>query len=337
MLQNNFLRFYLIVLIGLAACTLPGAGPHGHALSTLSAGNHTLFLEHDGRSRSYIVHLPPQVDSGQKLPLVLNFHGGGGHAANQQKYAMMDNTADDKGFVVIYPNGTGRFKNRLLTWNTGKCCGYAMNEKVNDVGFVIALLDDISQKTNIDRKRVYATGLSNGAMMSYRLAVEASDHIAAIAPVAGAMMVVEFTPKRPLPVMHIHSVDDPRALYGGGLAPPFPFTNNRVNHTSVESTIEQWVVFNQCSPNPNVSETIKGRKGSEDEGHTATKYTYAPVRAEEGAAVILWKLSGAGHVWPGGKRKYFVRLLGPGTSIINANEEMWRFFSKYSLSGRNMD
>ena len=195
----------------------------GHAASKLSAGNHTLSFMHDGRDRSYIVHLPPQVDSGQGLPVVLNFHGGGGRASGQQKYALMDNTADDHGFVVIYPNGIGRFKKRLLTWNTGKCCGYAMKENVDDVGFVIALLDDISQKTNIDRKRVYATGLSNGAMMSYRLAVEASAHIAAIAPVAGAMMVETFIPKHPVPVMHIHSIDDPRAIYGGGLGPLPPW------------------------------------------------------------------------------------------------------------------
>jgi polyhydroxybutyrate depolymerase len=102
--------------------------------------------------------------------------------------------------VVIYPDGTGRLA-RMLTWNAGTCCGASVVNQVDDVG----------KRTPIDRKRVFATGMSNGAMMSYRLAAEASDLVSAIAPVAGSMVLVRFHPTKPVSIMHIHSVDDPRA------------------------------------------------------------------------------------------------------------------------------
>jgi len=101
----------------------------------------------------------------------------------------MDKLADRETFVAVYPNGTGRFGNRLLTWNAGACCAYAMSNNVDDVGFVRALVTKLTESIPIDRRRIYATGLSNGAMMSHRLAAEAADLIAAIAPVAGGMVV----------------------------------------------------------------------------------------------------------------------------------------------------
>ena len=130
--------------------------------------------------------------------------------------------------------------------------------------------------------------------------------------------------------MHIHSVDDPRALYTGGLGPPFPFTNSRVMHTPVEELVGRWVEHDGCPKPPRVEPTRSGAAGSRDEGHTATRITWGPCRDQ--SQVVLWRLSGAGHVWPGGERDFLVRLLGPGTRVIDANEEMWRFFSRFSLA-----
>jgi polyhydroxybutyrate depolymerase len=244
----------------------------------------------------------------------------------------MDAVADREGFLAVYPNGTGRLADRLLTWNAGTCCGYARDQHVDDVGFVRALLQRLDGLLPIDRARVYATGLSNGAMMAYRLAVEAPDSIAAVAPVAGGMVVEGDLPSRAVPLMHIHSVDDPRAPYGGGLGPPFPLTTVRVEHQDINRVIRRWAGHDGCPAEPAVAARLRGRKGSPEAGHTATKYVYAPCR--EGAEVVLWKLTGAGHVWPGGQRDYLPRLLGPGTRIIDANVEMWRFFSRFSLAGQ---
>jgi polyhydroxybutyrate depolymerase len=241
----------------------------------------------------------------------------------------MDRLADQEGFLVLYPQGTGRFEGRLLTWNAGACCGYALEEDVDDVDFVLTALEDLTKRTPIDRDRVYATGLSNGAMMAYRLAVEASERITAIAPVAGGMVVDSFAPTRPVPVMHIHSADDPRAPYAGGLGPPHPLTHERVHHPSIEETLAQWTDNNGCPATPSMGPIVEGEPGSEDQGHTAVKHTYAP--CQEGSSVVHWKLTGAGHVWPGGERDYLEVILGPSTTIMDANKEMWGFFSRFDL------
>lgn len=309
---------------------LVALGP-GPASAALAPGDHRVTLQHGGRQRSYIVHAPPAAREGRPLPVVLNFHGGGGNAEAQQKYSRMDLLADAEGFLVVYPDGAGRMADKLLTWNAGTCCGYSVMNNVDDVGFTLALLADLEARQPVDRRRVYATGLSNGAMMAWRLAVEASDRIAAIGPVAGAKVLKVGVPARPVPVMHFHSADDPRALYGGGLGPPFPMTNSKVFHSAVEPTIRDWAATIGCPPDARVTALLKGQAGSKEAGHTATRYVWAPCR--EGAEVVLWKLTGAGHVWPGGLQDYFPRLLGPATALVDANVEMWRFFQRFSLAG----
>lgn len=287
-------------------------------------------LEHGGRTRSALVHVPPSLDSSAgagAVPLVLNFHGGGGHAANQREYSRMDLLADRERFIVAYPNGTGPLPNRLLTWNAGTCCGAAASQGVDDVGFVRALIDHLATRWPVDRSRVYATGLSNGAMMSYRLAVELPDRIAAIAPVAGSMVVVE-PGGRAMPILHIHSVDDRRAVFAGGLGEPFPLTRVRVEHPDVEDVLRRWAAFEGCTTPAVATDQRHGTAGSASQGHTATRYEFRGCR--DASEVVLWRLTGAGHVWPGGQIDYLPRLLGPGTDVIDANEQMWRFFTRFT-------
>jgi polyhydroxybutyrate depolymerase len=286
----------------------------------LAPGDHTIELKHGGIARSYIVHVPRGRQDGA-FPVVLNFHGGGGNAQNQQRYSGMDRIADREHFLAVYPDGTGRTSMR--TWNAGTCCGYAAANQIDDVGFVRAVITDLARKIPVDRTRIYATGLSNGAMMSYRLAAEASDLVAAIAPVAGSMVLVRFNPSRPVPVMHIHSVDDPRALYAGGLGPPFPMTNSRVEHPPVEQQLAKWIAHNGCPATSSLEKTLHGHSGTSDESNGAAKYVYAPCTT--GATVVLWKLRGSGHVWPGSDRTA-PWLLGRPTHLIDANEEIWAFF-----------
>ncbi|MGW8182915.1 MAG: hypothetical protein ACWGMT_03055 [Burkholderiales bacterium] len=164
-------------------------------------------------------------------------------------------------------------------------------------------------------------------MMDYRVAAEASRRIAAVAGVAGAMTLLRFAPERPVPVMHIHSVDDGRALYEGGLGPAFPFTNTRVFHQPVEAMLKKWREHDGCPPRPQTAGPITGHTGAPDADHAATRFVYAPCRA--GTEVVLWKLTGAGHVWPGGQQNFLRLLLGQGTTVINANDEMWAFFARF--------
>jgi polyhydroxybutyrate depolymerase len=292
----------------------------------LRPGNQEFDFEHAGRERSYRVHAPRALGT-RPAPVVLSFHGGGGHAEAQQDYSRLDAVADREGFLAVYPNGSGRHAKRLLTWNAGACCGYAQRRGVDDVGFARAVVDDLARRTPVDRARVYATGLSNGAMMAYRLAAEAPDLVAAIAPVAGSMVVERFEPARPVPILHVHSVDDPRALYAGGLGLPFPLTKERVLHAPVEEVLARWVRFEGC-PEPPHSEPARTGTGA-SAGHTATRLVWGPCRG--GSEIALWRLTGAGHVWPGGKRDYLPKLLGAGSDVIDANEEIWRFFARFAL------
>ena len=284
-------------------------------MAALTPGDHTIDLQ----KRSYIVHVPSGAATAR--PVVINFHGGGSNAQSQQRYTQMDRIAERQQFIVVYPNGTGR--GRFLVWNAGTCCGRAPAQHVDDVGFVRAVIADLQKRTPIDRTRIYATGLSNGAMMTYRLAAEAPDLVAGIAAVSGSMVLVQFHPTLPVPVMHFHSVDDPRALYNGGLGPPFPTTTTRVLHPPVEQQLAKWIAHNGCPTTPKVEKRLAG------EGNTATKLVYAP--CSSGAPVVFWKMTGSGHVWPGRNAlPAAARILGKATHLIDANEEMWAFFKTFT-------
>lgn len=172
MKRKHFWTLPALVLILLAV----------HVRAEAADRDHSHTIEHDGLTRQFRVHLPP--GSRQQLPMVLVFHGGGGNIDGMVRVTGMDSAADRNGFIAVYPAGTGPLDGRLLTWNAGRCCGSAMEKDVDDVGFVVELIDFMVETYGVDRRRVYATGHSNGALMSYRLACELADRIAAIAPSA---------------------------------------------------------------------------------------------------------------------------------------------------------
>lgn len=311
-----------------AAVALILAGPILARHSSQHARDEEIVLAHGGRSRSYILHAP-SGRADRARPLVIAFHGGGGNAPGFRDYAGLNLVADREDFLVAYPAGTGPLRGALLTFNAGNnCCGPAHRQNVDDVGFAVAVVEDVAKRHQLDRRRVYATGHSNGAIMAYRLAAERADVVVAIAPVAGAMSLDRFAPSRAVPVMHIHSVDDPRALYTGGIGPPFPGTENRVTHAAVPAALALWIRFNGCRLEPTTAEWRRGKPGSPEATHTATRLVYAP--CSSGADVEHWKLTVAGHGWPGGPSPLREQLSGPRTSVVHAAEEIWKFVSRYS-------
>ncbi len=285
----------------------------------LPAGDHAITFGRGTQSRAYLLHVPAKL--GPQPPLVLNFHAGGSNASQHQKLTGMDAVADREGFLIVYPEGTGVLEGQLQTWNAGGCCGGAVRDNVDDVGFVRRLLEDLSRRQAYDPARVYATGFDNGAMMSYRLAAALSDRIAAIAPVAGTIAVEHFPTVRAVPVLHIHSADDPSAPYAGGRGAALPMTTQRITHLGVEAGLAEWAKANGCAT------PLEQREKKEAQGHTATLFAYPKCRAE----VLLWKLTGAGHVWPGGERENVPKPLGAGTAVIDANAEALKFFSGHRL------
>ena len=274
------------------------------------------------QTRHYIVHLPPEYAKHVPLPVVLAFHGGGGDAAAFQRGVGLDARADALGWVVVYPDGSGHLDRRLLTWNAGGCCGEAQEAHVDDVAFSIALLGDLARDLDVDRTRVYAVGHSNGGMMAYRLAAREGRRIAAAASVAGPDMSDSFPSGPPVPVLHIHSVDDPRATYTGGESRTARFVSSGIVFRSVDETLARWRGRDGCTGEGKVVDQRKL------ESHSAELVDFGPCAG--GADVLLWRLHGAGHSWPGGRAWLPERLVGPETQVIQASEEIFRFLPRFS-------
>lgn len=270
-----------------------------------------------GFARSYYLHFPPEYDGRRPWPLVLAFHGGGVNAETMIYFSGLSEKADQAGFVVAYPEGTGRVP-RARTWNAGNCCGHALHHGVDDVAFVRALLDELERTAAIDPRRVYAAGMSNGAMMAYRLANELADRFAAIAPVAGPMAIDRAQPSRPVSVIHFHGTTDEYTPYLGGKGPR---SQSQTAFLSVDDTIRAWVAANGCPAEPAVARL----PSSAVDGTNIVRSDYGPGR--EGAEVVLYTIEGGGHTWPG--RSSIFPTLGPSTRQIAANDLIWEFFEKH--------
>ena len=278
----------------------------------------TRSLTVGGRRRTYHVHVPPQHDPQKPAPVVLVLHGATMTGPLMAWYSGLSRKADQAGFLAVYPNGTG--PGLSYTWNGGNCCGSAVKDGVDDVGFIRALLDDLATAYRIDPRRVFVAGLSNGAVLAYRLASELSDRIAAVAPVAGPMGTEACGPKRPVPVIHFHGADDEFAPFRGGVGRRSLF---KTDFRSVERTIRAWVEANGCGEEPTVEE-LPDRA---NDGTKVIRKTYGGGR--DGAEVVLVVVEGGGHTWPG--RIWGQRVLGKVTMNVSANDLMWEFFDRHPM------
>lgn len=279
-----------------------------------------------GLQRNYKAHVPPGHDGRTPMALVIVFHGGVGTAYSAEMQSEMSSTADKAGFVVAYPEGLGKagMPNVAKSWNGGQCCPPASERKIDDVAFIAAMIDDLAERVKIDRKRVYATGLSNGAIMSYRLACDLSEQIAAIAPIGGPDATTTCNPSRPVSVIHFHGTTDPCSPFKGGpgggcAARALGLTPKPLFDTpSIPDIVQTWAKRIGAPPRGRVSL----KKGA------VTCTAYGPGR--EGAEVALCAIEGGGHTWPGGVDKLSESLVGTVNRDISANEVMWDFFRKHA-------
>ncbi len=304
MMRRVFLAL-LALTLGLLACSKS-------LRSAPASGDTTRTLTVNGIERSYVIHVPSSYDGSQPVPLVMDFHGGGGNAKTQINTSNFEPLADQKEFIVVYPNGDGRIGDKLLTWNGGTCCGYAVKNHIDDVGFVRAVIADIEASYKIDPKRIYATGLSNGGIMSQRLACDASDVFAAIGPVSGTLNDPECQPKEPVSVIEFHGTADQHIPYNGGIGDQ---SLAGVPFASVKDSIDFWLKFDQCPTTPK-TETFA------DIQHDAYS------NCAGGTAVELYTVIGGGHAWPGGNGPAWPGGDQP-THTISATNLMWDFFSAH--------
>jgi polyhydroxybutyrate depolymerase len=267
----------------------------------------------DGRARTYILNLPPTYYDAADFSLVIALHGGGGDALQFESTSKLTDKANESNFIIVYPNGvksTGILG--AQTWNAGKCCDYARDNNINDVKFISEVIDELLNHYKINPKRVYATGHSNGGMLSYRLACEIPAKITAIAP-NGCTMVVKqpCSPSRAVPVLHMHSVLDTRVPYQGGVGV------TGVYFSPIDSVLNVWSISSDCKT---IAQVLQ-----DDDDFKFTKWS----SCNDDVAVEYYLTQDGGHGWPGGLPG---SVNGDAPSkVINANDLLWEFFQRFEL------
>ncbi len=288
-------------------------------------GLHKKFLQHDGLKRSYSLYIPSSYDGKRPAPVLIALHGGLGSTIGMITLTKggLNILARQEGFLVVYPEGIDRH------WNDGRGVNRyrTQRENIDDVGFIAALIDQLTKEFAIDSKRIYVTGASNGGLMTYRLGCELSEKIAAIAPVIAGMpenLVSQCSPSRPIPVMIINSKDDPLVPWDGGYIHFGQQTLGKI--LSTQESIEYWARHNGCLF-PMVTERELNKDAKDGTKVIIQEYN----GCDDATEVILYTIEGGGHTWPGGWQYFPEKIIGKTSREIDANEVIWKFFKRHAL------
>lgn len=258
-----------------------------------------------GLMRKFRLYVPNSYSSANPTPLVFNLHGYTSNASQQELYANFMPIADTAKFLVLSPDGTSQFGNQF--WNAGFGSG------PNDVQFISNLIDSVKLNYNIDLNSIYSCGMSNGGIMSYYLACNLPNRIAAIASVTGDMLNAWFTcaPSRPFPIMEIHGTLDGTVPYNGD-----------ATFAPIDSVVKKWRIHNNCSSSPI---TFSVPNTNLTDNSTAVNYKYTG--GTNGSSVELYKVTGGSHSWPGA-----LPVISNTNQDFKASVEIWRFFRQYKLN-----
>ncbi|MEX2159422.1 MAG: flexitail domain-containing putative surface protein [Dehalococcoidia bacterium] len=329
---------YIVAAAAIALLAL-FAGAPGYAVDVASAAGCVPSLPHasgttaetiatvDG-TREYRLHVPPSYTGDDAVPLVLNFHGLGSNALAQEVYSDLSTRADavDGGFIVVYPQG---LSDPLPSTHHN---AWQIEALSDDVAFTETLLDALESSLCIDPARVFSTGMSNGAMMSVRLACSLADRIAAVAPVAGAYdppMALNLNAAetcgatRPVPLLAFHgTADDTVPFLGGAGGVPVTFRLPIDNTTPDDDVMQAWAARNGCT---------SGRQ----ESTVSSEVRFVSYGScDDGAAVQLYIVDGGGHTWPGA---FDVPSLDYTTHDISATDLIWQFFQDHPFQAVQSD
>lgn len=273
-------------------------------------------------SRTFYLHVPPKLSRDKPAALVLMFHGGGGTPAFAERESKFSELADREGFLVAYPEGIGK------SWNDGRNSKaiVAQRDNVDDLGFVAALIDDVAKDHNVDAKRVFSTGISNGAIFSHHLAANLSSRIAAIAPVVGGLAEsssAKFKPEKPVAILILQGTDDPLVPYNGGDI-SLPGGTKRVGIIATDETVKKWVEHNGCQREA-IQEDLPDN--APKDGCRVKKFMYA--KGKNGTEVVLFRIEGGGHTWPSGMQYLPEKVIGKVCRDFNGTEVIWEFFKAH--------
>lgn len=294
----------------------------------VTPGDHGFVLRVGNLDRRYTVHVPPSYDGRAPLPVVIMLHGGGGTGRAAAIETGWSEKADRAGFLAVFPNAMppdptkpSSFARNPQLWNDGSERFYQGQNKVDDVSFLNAMLDDLLARFAADRRRVFVTGFSNGASMAFRVGAELSGRIAAIAPVAGACWADSVKLEQAVPMCYITGMADPLNPIEGGVPRLTSGTSDKVRakpKPPVRESIQRWTKALGC---PNTPSKISEANGVRSE-------IYGPGR--DGAEVAYITVEGLGHTWAGGKSLLPELMVGKTSEKLNATDFVWDFFSKAS-------
>ena len=297
-MKKILLSFTLLILV-ISSCKNDDGKEGDYNSDECYLNTNAQTLVHDGMNREYIIYVPNSYDGTSAVPLLLNFHGFGGSASQFINDADMRAEAEANSFILVYPQGS--CLNGASHWNPCPIDG-DNKSTADDVGFVEAMISEISSQYNLDMERIYAAGYSNGGMMAYGLANYKSDLIAAVASVSGTMLNCTGPTSHPMPVVHLHGTSDAVVSYNG---------SNDWN--SVQSTLDYWTSFNNTISTPTINVDTTG-------GMTIEHYVYS--QGDNSVSVEHYKYIGGDHVW--------FNELYQGQ---NASNLVWSFMSKYDING----
>jgi polyhydroxybutyrate depolymerase len=268
------------------------------------------------------VYVPSSHDLNKPLPIVIVLHGGGGTGQGMEELLTLgkwNSLADKNGFAVVYPDGIQK------RWNDGRedIHSYAHNQNIDDVGFISSIIDQLSNEISIDQQRIYVTGISNGGMMSYRLACQLSHKIAAIAAVTASMSeTFSYKPSVPVSILIINGTDDPLVPYHGGTIQFMRRTHGKVLSTA--DTFSFWKKHNKCSSNRLRVDRFNKIDG---DGTQVKREIYE--NCKKNTAVILYTIEGGGHTWPKGFQYLPEGFIGKTSQEIDATSTIWDFFKNH--------
>ncbi len=299
----------VLIMVLIACATLSVVGDEGSGRRSIEVG---------GRTRTWHLHLPPPLDPERPRPLVVVLHGGGGNGRGMRILTRrrFESLADREGFVVAYPDGWER------NWNDTRVGA----KDVDDLAFLSAMIDAVAAEIPIDPHRVYATGISNGGMMSLRLAYDLSARFAAVAAVTASMpenLMARPAPTQPVAVMLIDGTADRLVPWEGGRVGGRLADRGRV--VSVDATVAFWVRHDGCRPKPDVADLADR---DPDDGTRIRRETYGGGRG--GSEVVLVCVTGGGHTWPGGVGYLPERVIGKTSRDVDACDVIWEFFERHA-------
>jgi len=288
-------------------------------------GNHNESLEVGAGTskmrRTFVVHVPPGFDGKSKVPVVIMLHGAGGSGEGAIRQTGFDTKSDREGFIAVFPDGTpphplmpARFLLNPRLWNDGSGRGAIGVEHVDDLGFISAMIDFLETRYAADPARIYCTGFSNGASMTFSVGLNLSSRIAAIALVSGHLWYQEKQLAYPVPLLFIIGTEDPlNPIDGGNVQLPW----EKVQHVPpIEDSLKEWERMLGCGPEVQTAR-----------GNGVLEITYN--QCAKGGEVEYYRVRGLGHIWPGGKNQLPEKWVGKPSDNLNATDVIWEFFNAH--------